>query len=319
MANTRKTNPKIALIGSGNIGGTLAYSITSQGLGDVVLLDRTSTVAQGKALDIAQAIAVAGSTAKLSGTCDYADISEADIVIITAGVARKPNMSRDELLSVNVDVMKTVADGVTKHAPNAFVVVVTNPLDIMVYAFQKHSGLPANKVVGMAGILDSGRFKHFLALELGVAETDIKTMVLGGHGDTMVPLIGCTSIAGMPLQMLIRNGSISETRIQEIVQRTRDGGAEIVKLLQTGSAYYAPAASAVEMAKAYLFNQKRLMPCSAYLNGEYGVKGMYVGVPVVIGNGGVERVVEIELSDHEKTAFDKSVQAVQTLVDALGK
>jgi len=316
MVEDKKT-VKIALVGSGNIGGTLAHIIAAEQIGEVVLLDRTSLVAQGKALDIAQSLSASGKTVKISGTSQYEDIEGADVVIVTAGIARKPNMSRDDLLNVNAEVMQTVAEGVTKHAPNAFVIVVTNPLDVMVYAFQKHSGLPTNKVVGMAGVLDSCRFKHFLGLELGVAENDIQTMVLGGHGDTMVPIIDCTSIGGIPLKQFIKNGLISQTKLDEIIQRTRDGGAEIVKLLQTGSAYYAPAASAIEMMKSYLFNQNRLLPCCTYLNGQYGVNGLYVGVPVVINSTGVAKVLEVDLSTDERAQFEKSVKAVKDLVGVL--
>ena len=316
MVEDKKT-VKIALVGSGNIGGTLAHIIASEQIGEIVLLDRTSLVAQGKALDIAQSLSATGKTVKISGTSEYEDIAGADVVIITAGVARKPGMSRDDLLNINAEVMETVADGVKTHSPNAFVIVITNPLDAMVYAFQKHSGLPKNKVVGMAGVLDSGRFKHFLGLELGVAENDIQTMVLGGHGDTMVPIVDCTSISGIPLKQFIKNGLITQKRLDEIIQRTRDGGAEIVKLLQTGSAYYAPAASAIEMMKSYLYNQNRLLPCCAYLSGQYGVNGLYVGVPVIINSTGVSRVLEVDLSDNEKAQLEKSVGAVKDLVSVL--
>lgn len=316
MMNNKKLT-KIALVGSGNIGGTLAHMIANESLGEIVLLDRTSLVAQGKALDIAQSMAVCGKTVKISGTSEYEDIEGADVVIITAGVARKPNMSRDDLLNINAEVMQAVAEGVKKYAPNAFVIVITNPLDAMVYAFQKLSGLPHNKVVGMAGVLDSGRFKHFLKLELGIAENEIDTMVLGGHGDTMVPLVDYTSISGIPLRVLLNNGTISQKRLDEIIQRTRDGGAEIVKLLQTGSAYYAPAAAAIEMMKAYLFDQNRLLPCCAFLKGEYGVTNLYVGAPAVIGSQGVVKVIEAPLNENEKIQFAKSVDAVKELVRAL--
>ncbi len=316
MIEDRKT-VKIALVGSGNIGGTLAHIIASEQIGEIVLLDRTNLVAYGKALDIAQSLAATGKTVKISGTSEYEDIEGVDIVIITAGVARKPGMSRDDLLNINSEVMQTVAAGVKKHAPRAFVIVVTNPLDAMVYAFQKHSGLPTNKVVGMAGVLDSGRFRHFLGLELGVAENDIQTMVLGGHGDTMIPIVDCTSISGIPLKQFIKNGLVTQERLDQIIQRTRDGGAEIVKLLQTGSAYYAPAASAIEMMKSYLFNQNRLLPCCSYLSGEYGVNGMYIGVPVVINSTGVARVIEVDLSQDEKVQFEKSVNTVKDLVSIL--
>jgi len=307
---------KIALVGSGNIGGTLAYIIASEQIGEIALLDRTSLVAQGKALDIAQSLSTKGKTIRISGTSEYEDIAGSDIVIITAGVARKPSMSRDDLLKINAEVIEAVAEGVKTYAPNAFVIVITNPLDAMVYAFQKHSGLPHNKVVGMAGVLDSGRFKHFLGLELGIAENDINTMVLGGHGDTMVPIIDCTSISGIPIKQFLNRGIITEKRLNEIIQRTRDGGAEIIKLLQTGSAYYAPAVAAIEMMKSYLYNQNRLLPCCAYLSGEYGINGLYVGVPTIIGSEGA-RVIEIDLSDTERLQFNKSVGAVRDLVDVL--
>lgn len=307
---------KIALVGSGNIGGTLAYIIASEQIGEIVLLDRTSLVAQGKALDIAQSLSTKSKTIKISGTSEYEDIAGSDIVIITAGIARKPNMSRDDLLKINAEVIEGVAEGVKKYAPDAFVIMITNPLDAMVYAFQKHSGLPYNKVVGMAGVLDSGRFKHFLSLELGIAESDIQTMVLGGHGDTMVPIIDCTSISGIPIKQFINKGLITQERLDGIIQRTRDGGAEIVKLLQTGSAYYAPAVAAIEMMKSYLYNQNRLLPCCSYLSGQYGVNGLYVGVPTIINAKGAQ-VIEIDLSKSEKEQFDKSVNAVRDLVDVL--
>lgn len=316
MVQDKKT-VKIALVGSGNIGGTLAHIIASEQIGEIVLLDRTSLVAQGKALDIAQSLAATGKTVKISGTAEYEDIEDADVVIITAGVARKPGMSRDDLLNINAEVIQTVAQGVKKHAPNAFVIVITNPLDAMVYAFQKYSEFPTNKVVGMAGVLDAGRFKHFLGLELGIAENDIHTMVLGGHGDTMVPIIECTSIAGVPIKQFLKNALITQERLDEIIQRTRDGGAEIVKLLQTGSAYYAPAAAAIEIMKSYLYNQNRLLPCCSYLSGQYGVNGLYVGVPVIVNSTGVARVLEVNLSDDEKSQFDRSVNAVKDLVSIL--
>lgn len=308
---------KIALIGSGNIGGTLAHIIASEQLGEIVLLDRTSLVAQGKALDIAQSLAAKGKTVKISGTSEYSEIKGANIVIITAGIARKPGMSRDDLLNTNADVMKSVAEGVREYAPHAFVIVITNPLDAMVYAFQKFSGLPTNMIVGMAGVLDSGRFRHFLSCELNIAENEIHTMVLGGHGDTMVPIVGSTSIAGIPLKHFLDKGLLTQQKLSDIIQRTRDGGAEIVKLLQTGSAYYAPAASAIEMMKSYLFNQNRLLPCCAYLNGEYGVNNLYVGVPAVINSTGVSRIIEVSLSSDEKQQFEKSVFAVKELINTL--
>lgn len=316
MVEDKKT-VKIALVGSGNIGGTLAHIIASEQIGEIVLLDRTSLVAQGKALDIAQSLAATGKTVKIYGTSEYEDIEGADVVIITAGVARKPGMSRDDLLNINAEVIQAVAEGVRKHAPNAFVIVITNPLDAMVYAFQKYSGLPTNKVVGMAGVLDAGRFKHFLGLELSVAENDIHTMVLGGHGDTMVPIVDCTSIAGVPIKQFLKNGLITQKRLDEIIQRTRHGGAEIVKLLQTGSAYYAPAASAIEMMKSYLLNENRLLPCCAYLSGQYGVNGLYVGVPAVINATGVAKILEVNLSEDETLQFERSVKAVKDLVSIL--
>ena len=308
---------KIALIGSGNIGGTLAQMIAFKQLGEIVLLDRTSFVAQGKALDIMQSLAVNGISAKIEGTSEYADIAGSDIVIITAGIPRKPNMSRDELLNVNAEVMVTVGEGVKKYAPNAFVIVITNPLDAMTYAFHKASGLPSNKIVGMAGVLDSARFKHFLARHLIVSEADIDTMVLGGHGDTMVPLVNYTTIGGLPLTTFIDKGLLTQKDLDALIQRTRDGGAEIVKLLQTGSAYYAPASSAIAMMEAYLFDQNRLLPSAAYLSGEYGYDGLFVGVPTIINSRGIDKILEIPLSPAEKLAFDKSVMAVKDLISLL--
>jgi malate dehydrogenase len=316
MVEDKKT-VRIALVGSGNIGGTLAHVIASEQIGEIVLLDRTSLVAQGKALDIAQSLAVLGKTVKISGTSEYKDIANSDVVIVTAGIARKPNMSRDDLLNTNAEVIKTVAEGVKQYAPKAFVIIITNPLDAMVYAFQKYSGLPKHMVVGMAGVLDSGRFKHFLGQELNVAENDIQTMVLGGHGDSMVPIVACTSVAGIPLQQFLNKGLITQAKLDAIIQRTRDGGAEIVKLLQTGSAYYAPTSAAIEMMKAYLFNQNRLLPCCAHLNGEYGVSGIYVGVPVIINSSGVSRILEVELSTSEKSQLEKSISGVKGLINAL--
>lgn len=308
---------KIALIGGGNIGGTLAHLAALKNLGDVIILDKTADFARGKALDLEQSTPVEAYDAHISGTSDYKDIEGADVVIITAGVARKPGMSRDDLLSINKEVMKIAGEGVKKHCPNAFVIVVTNPLDAMVYAFQQASGLPHNKVVGMAGVLDSARFRLFIARELNVSVEDITAFVLGGHGDSMVPLVRYTTVAGIPLPDIIKMGWISQEKIDQIVQRTRDGGAEIVKLLQTGSAFYAPATSAIEMAESYLKDRKRILPCAAHLNGEYGVKDLYVGVPVVIGSKGVEKVVEIQLDANEKEKFNSSVAAVKGLVDAL--
>lgn len=308
---------KIALIGSGNIGGTLAHLIGIKGLGDVIMIDHTSGVAAGKSLDISQAAAITKNEGTFQGSSDYKNIEGADLIIITAGVPRKPGMSRDDLLNVNADVIKEVADQVKTHAPEAFVIVITNPLDAMVYAFQKRSGLPHNKVVGMGGVLDTGRFCNFLAEELKIARKDISAMVMGGHGDAMVPLIGYTSIGGIPLNQLVSKGLISAAKVAEIVQRTRDGGAEIVKLLQTGSAFYAPANAAVAMAESYLLDQRRLMPCAAYLNGEYGINGLYIGVPIIIGAKGVEKVLELDLSAEEKAMFDKSVLAVKDLIQVL--
>ncbi len=308
---------KIGLIGAGNIGGTLAHMIGLKELGDIVLFDIVDGVPQGKGLDIAQSAPVDGFDARIQGASDYAPIKGADVVIVTAGVPRKPGMSRDDLLSINAKVMKAVGDGLRQHAPDAFVICITNPLDAMVMALQKFSGLPANKVVGMAGVLDSARFRHFLASEMNVSVKDVTAFVLGGHGDTMVPLARYSTVAGIPLPDLVKMGWIKQDRLDQIIQRTRDGGAEIVNLLKTGSAFYAPAASAIQMAEAYLGDQKRVLPCAAYLDGQYGVKGMYVGVPVVIGAGGVERIVQIALSAEEQTAFDKSVASVKGLVDAM--
>jgi malate dehydrogenase len=311
--------PKIALIGAGQIGGTLAHLAAGRELGDVVLFDIADGVPQGKALDLAQSGPVDGFDAALSGTSDYAGIAGADVCIVTAGVPRKPGMSRDDLLGINLKVMKSVGEGIAAHAPDAFVICITNPLDAMVWALREFSGLPHHKVCGMAGILDSARFRHFLAEEFGVSVKDVTAFVLGGHGDTMVPLTRYSTVAGIPLPDLVKMGWTSQARIDEIVDRTRNGGAEIVNLLKTGSAFYAPAASAIAMAESYLKDKKRVLPCAAYLNGEYGVKDMYVGVPVVIGSKGVERIVEIELAGKDREAFDKSVGAVQGLVDACKK
>lgn len=310
---------KIALIGGGQIGGTLALLAGLKELGDVVIFDIAEGLPQGKALDLAQAAPVEGYNSKLSGANDYKGIKGADVVIVTAGVPRKPGMSRDDLLGINLKVMKAVGEGIAKHAPNAFVICITNPLDAMVWALRQFSGLPHNKVVGMAGVLDSARFRHFLADEFNVSVEDVTAFVLGGHGDTMVPLPRYSTVAGIPLPDLIKMGWTTKEKLDAIIQRTRDGGAEIVGLLKTGSAFYAPAASGIAMAEAYLGDQKRVMPCAAYLNGEYGQKDIYVGVPVVIGAGGVERVVEIELNGAEKKAFQKSVDAVAGLVDACKK
>ncbi|WP_339762931.1 malate dehydrogenase [uncultured Hoeflea sp.] len=307
---------KIALIGSGMIGGTLAHLAGLKELGDVVLFDIAEGTPQGKALDISQSAPAEGFDSRLSGANDYSAIEGADVCIVTAGVARKPGMSRDDLLGINLKVMEQVGAGIKKYAPNAFVICITNPLDAMVWALQKFSGLPKNKVVGMAGVLDSGRFRHFLAEEFNVSIEDVTAFVLGGHGDTMVPLARYSTVAGIPLPDLIKMGWTSKEKLEEIIQRTRDGGAEIVGLLKTGSAYYAPAASAILMAESYLKDKKRVLPCAAYLSGQYGVKDMYVGVPCVIGEGGIERVIEIELNKTEQKAFDSSVGAVAGLCEA---
>ncbi|MGJ8572983.1 MAG: malate dehydrogenase [Hoeflea sp.] len=307
---------KIALIGSGMIGGTLAHLAGLKELGDVVLFDIAEGTPQGKALDISQSAPAEGFDSRLSGANDYSAIEGADVCIVTAGVARKPGMSRDDLLGINLKVMEQVGAGIKKYAPNAFVICITNPLDAMVWALQKFSGLPKNKVVGMAGVLDSGRFRHFLAEEFNVSIEDVTAFVLGGHGDTMVPLARYSTVAGIPLPDLIKMGWTSKEKLEEIIQRTRDGGAEIVGLLKTGSAYYAPAASAILMAESYLKDKKRVLPCAAYLSGQYGVKDMYVGVPCVIGEGGIERIIEIELNKTEQKAFDSSVGAVASLCEA---
>ncbi|GGE06453.1 malate dehydrogenase [Aureimonas endophytica] len=307
---------KIALIGSGMIGGTLAHLASLKELGDIVLFDISEGTPQGKALDIAQSGPVEGFNASLTGANDYAAIEGADVCIVTAGVPRKPGMSRDDLLGINLKVMEQVGAGIAKYAPDAFVICITNPLDAMVWALQKFSGLPKAKVVGMAGVLDSARFRHFLSEEFKVSVEDVTAFVLGGHGDTMVPLTRYSTVAGIPLTDLVKMGWVSKERLEEIVQRTRDGGAEIVGLLKTGSAYYAPAASAIEMAESYLKDKKRVLPCAANLKGEYGQKDLYVGVPCVIGAEGVERVIEIELNGDEQAMFEKSVGSVQGLMEA---
>lgn len=307
---------KIALIGSGQIGGTLAHLAAMKELGDVVLFDIADGTPQGKALDIAESAPVDKFDATMSGTTDYADIAGADVCIVTAGVARKPGMSRDDLLGINLKVMKSVGEGIAKHAPDAFVICITNPLDAMVWALQQFSGLPAHKVCGMAGVLDSARFRHFLADEFNVSIKDVTAFVLGGHGDTMVPLTRYSTVAGIPLPDLVKMGWTTQEKLDAIVQRTRDGGAEIVGLLKTGSAFYAPAASAIEMAEAYLKDQKRVLPCAANVADAYGLKDTYVGVPTVIGAGGIERVVQINLNSDEQAMFDNSVSAVQGLVAA---
>ena len=311
---------KISLIGAGQIGGTLAHLIGLKELvNEVVLFDVASGIAKGKALDIAQSSSVDGFNVKFSGTDNYEDIKDSDVIIITAGVPRKPGMSRDDLLGINLKIIKQVAEGIKVNAPNAFVICITNPLDVMVMAFQKYSGLPANKVVGMAGILDSSRFKLFLSEELNVPVREIDAMVMGGHGDTMVPLPRFTKVSGIPLMDLLKDGKISGEKLESINQRTRDGGAEIVKYLEKGSAFYAPAASGVEMAEAFLKDQKKLLPCAAHLHGEYGINNVYAGVPVIIGKEGVERIDEIDLNENEKTEFNNSVEAVIKLWDAASK
>jgi len=310
---------KLALIGAGQIGGTLAHLIGLKELGDVVLFDIAEGIPQGKALDLVQSSPVDGFDAKFAGTNSYDTIQGADVCIVTAGVPRKPGMSRDDLLGINLKVMEQVGSGIRKYAPDAFVICITNPLDAMVWALQKACGLPKNMVVGMAGVLDSSRFRYFLADEFNVSVEDVTAFVLGGHGDSMVPLVRYSAVAGIPLPDLIKMRWTSQARLDAVVQRTRDGGAEIVNLLKSGSAYYAPAASAVAMAESYLRDKKRVLPAAAHLNGEYGVRDLYVGVPVVIGAKGVERVVEIELNSAEREMFDKSVTAVQTLVDACRK
>ncbi|GLS98731.1 malate dehydrogenase [Sphingobium jiangsuense] len=307
---------KIALIGAGNIGGTLAHLAAAKELGDVVLLDVAEGIPQGKALDLSQCGPVEGFDSAVTGSNDYAAIEGADVIIVTAGVARKPGMSRDDLLGINLKVMKAVGEGIKQYAPNAFVICITNPLDAMVWALREFSGLPHNMVVGMAGVLDSARFRTFLAQEFNVSVRDVTAFVLGGHGDTMVPVVEYSTVAGIPIPDLIEMGWSTKERIDAIVQRTRSGGGEIVGLLKTGSAFYAPATSAIEMAQAYLGNQKRLLPCAVNLNGEYGVDNLYVGVPVILGAGGVEKIVEIKLNDEAKANFQLSVDAVKELLVA---
>ena len=304
---------KIALVGAGNIGGTLALLAGLKELGDVVLFDIVDGIPQGKALDIAEASPVEGFDAAVSGANDYSDIAGADVVIVTAGIARKPGMSRDDLIGTNTKVMQSVGEGIKNNCPDAFVICITNPLDVMVGVLQKACGLPTNKVVGMAGVLDSARFRYFLAEEFKVSVEDVTAFVLGGHGDTMVPLIRYSAVAGIPVPDLIKMGWSTQEKLDEIVQRTRDGGAEIVKLLKTGSAFYAPASSAIEMAEAYIRDKKRVLPCAAYCEGVYGLDGLYVGVPAVLGAGGVERIVEIEMNADERSMFDNSVEAVEEL------
>ena len=311
---------KITLIGAGQIGGTLAHLIGLKELaGEVVLFDVASGIAKGKALDIAQSSSVDGFNVKFSGTDNYEDIKNSDVIIITAGVPRKPGMSRDDLLGINLKIIKQVAEGIKQHSPNAFVICITNPLDVMVMAFQKYSKLPTNKVVGMAGILDTSRFKLFLSLELNVPVKEIEAMVMGGHGDTMVPLPRFTKVSGKPLLNVVKEGKISAEKLESINQRTRDGGAEIVKYLEKGSAFYAPAASGVEIATSYLKDEKKVLPCAAYLDGQYGIKNLYAGVPVIIGKNGVEKIKEIDLDDKEKSQFMHSINAVKKLWDAAFK
>ncbi len=310
---------KIALIGGGQIGGTLAHLVALKELGDVTLFDIVEGLPQGKTLDIAEAGPIEGYDAKFKGTNSYADIAGADVVIVTAGVARKPGMSRDDLLGINLKVMAAVGDGIKNHAPNAFVVCITNPLDAMVWALRQFSGLPHAKVVGMAGVLDSARFRHFLAEEMSVSVEDVSAFVLGGHGDTMVPMPRFSTVAGVPLTELVKMGWIKQERLDQIVQRTRDGGAEIIALLKTGSAFYAPATAAVAMAESYLKDKKRVLPCAAYVNGAYGIKDLYVGVPAVIGEKGIERIVELELTGEERAQLNKSADSVRGLIDACKK
>ena len=307
---------KITLIGAGQIGGTLAHLIALKELGDVVLFDVAAGVAKGKALDIAQSSPVNGFNINLSGTDNYEDTKDSDVIIITAGVPRKPGMTRDDLLGINLKIIKQVGEGIKKSSPNAFIICITNPLDVIVMALQRYSGLPKNKIVGMAGILDSSRFIYFLSQELNVPVKQIKSFVLGGHGDSMVAMIGLTEVAGKPINSLIKEGKLSKERLNEIVDRTKKGGAEIVKHLGTGSAFYAPAASGVEMAESYLKDLKKQLPCAVYLNGEYGAKNLYAGVPVIIGAGGVEKIIELNLSDDEKEKLDNSIKSVNDLFEA---
>ena len=307
---------KIALIGSGMIGGTLAHLAAKKELGDSVLFDIAEGIPQGKALDLSQCGPVEGFDARITGTNDYADIAGSDVIIVTAGVPRKPGMSRDDLLGINLKVMKAVGEGIKAHAPDAFVICITNPLDAMVWALREFSGLPHNKVVGMAGVLDSARFATFLAWEFGVSVKDVNAFVLGGHGDTMVPVTSYTTVAGIPVDDLVKMGKSSKAAIDAIVARTRAGGGEIVGLLKTGSAYYAPATSAIAMAEAYMNDQKRILPCAVYVDGKYGLDGLYVGVPVVIGANGAEEVIEIALDAEAKANFDVSVNEVRGLLTA---
>ena len=310
------TKPKISLIGAGQIGGTLAHLIALKELGDVVLFDVAEGIAKGKALDLSQSTAIDGLNVSITGTNNYNDTSNSDVIIITAGVPRKPGMTRDDLLGINLKIIKQVAEGIKDTSPNAFVICITNPLDVIVMALQKYSGLPKNKVIGMAGVLDTSRFKFFLSQELNVPISEVDSFVLGGHGDTMVPVPNRTTVSGKPLIDFVKEGKISEEKLNEIIDRTRNGGAEVVKLLETGSAFYGPAASGIEMAESYLKNLKKTLPCAAHLNGQYGVKDLYVGVPVIIGSNGIEEVVELTLDDEEKRYFDISIDAVKELFDA---
>ena len=310
---------KIALIGAGQIGGTLAHLIGLKELGDVILFDIVDGVPQGKSLDIAQSAPVSGFDAKMAGTSSYEGIKGADVCIVTAGVPRKPGMSRDDLIGINLKVMAAVGEGIKTNCPNAFVICITNPLDAMVWALQKFSGLKPEKIVGMAGVLDSARFRHFLAEEMNVSVEDVDAFVLGGHGDTMVPMPRFSTVAGIPLPELVKMGWIKQDRLDQITQRTRDGGAEIVGLLKTGSAYYAPATSAIAMAESYLKDKKRVLPCACFVDGPYGIKNLYVGVPAVIGENGIERIVQLELTGDEKAQLEKSADAVRGLIDACKK
>ena len=310
---------KISLIGAGQIGGTLAHLIAIKELANVVLFDIDEGIAKGKALDIAQSLAVDGYNVKLSGTNNYEETKDSDVIIITAGVPRKPGMSRDDLLGTNLKIIKQVADGIKDTSPNAFVICITNPLDVIVMALQKYSNFPKEKVIGMAGILDTSRFKHFIAEELNSEIKNVNSFVLGGHGDTMVPVPNRTTINSKPLNDFIKDGSTTQERIDSIIDRTRKGGAEIVKFLKTGSAFYAPAASGVAMAESYLKNQKKTLPCAAYLNGEYGIKDLYVGVPVIIGEKGIEKIIELKLDSEEQKSFQTSIDAVRELFNAAKK
>ncbi|MDP3936385.1 MAG: malate dehydrogenase [Alphaproteobacteria bacterium] len=308
---------KIALIGAGNIGGTLAFLCGLKELGDVVIYDIAEGIPQGKALDISQSLGIEEYNANIKGSNDYKDIANADVVIITAGSPRKPGMSRDDLLAINAKVMDDVGAAVKQYAPNAFVIVVTNPLDAMVSRFQQASGLPHHRVVGMAGVLDSARFRFFVAEAMNVSVETVTAFVLGGHGDTMVPVVGASTVSGISLTTIVKMGLLSQSKLDEIIERTRNGGAEIVSLLKTGSAFYAPAAAAISMAESYLKDQRQIFPCAAYVNGKYGLNGLYVGVPIIIGSKGVEDIIEVPLTPDEKANFDKSVHSVNELMDAM--